>query len=391
MKLNIGVMFGGESVEHEVSVISALQAINAIDKTKYNVIPIYISKTREFYSGDELLDMETYSDLELLTKSVPQVILFKENQHVRMRQLKKRLFRSQKQVDIDVVIPVLHGTNGEDGVVQGMLEMLDVSYAGCDVIAAAAGQDKVIMKMVFEHEGLPIVPWHWFYYEDFNLRRERHMKEIGKIGYPVVVKPACLGSSIGITVAKNEMEALLAIETASKYDEKIVVEKAVENLREINCSVLGDSHSCKASVLEEVTKNDVILSFQDKYTGNAKGSQGMASTQRIIPARLEQDMTTKVQDYAIRVFRGIGAAGVCRIDFMIDGNTNNLYVNEINTIPGSLAFYLWSHTGVDFIALMDSLIEIALERTRRKDKMIYSYSSNILSNYSNAGSKGVKQ
>jgi len=391
MKLNIGVMYGGESVEHEVSVISAIQAMNAIDKTKYNVIPIYISKNREFYSGEELLNMDIYKDLDVLTKTVLQIVLFKENQRVWMKPLKKKMLRSHKQVGIDVIIPVIHGTNGEDGTIQGLLEILDVSYAGCDVIAAAAGQDKAIQKMIFEHEGLPIVPWSWFYYSDFNNQREVYMKRIMKIGYPVIVKPACLGSSIGITIAKNEMEALLAIETASQYDEKIVVEKAIEDLREINCSVLGDRYACKTSVLEEVTKKDVILSYQDKYTGNAKGSKGMASTQRVIPAMLDQETTQLVQKYAITVFKSIGAAGVCRVDFMIDEKTDKLYVNEINTIPGSLAFYLWSHTGVDFISLMDTLIELALERTRRKDKMVYSYASNILANFSNNGSKGMKQ
>ena len=391
MKINVGVIYGGESVEHEVSIISAMQGMNALDKERYNVVPIYISKNKQIYSSEELMDMDSYKDLDQLVKKVPQVFLYKENQKVLVKTLEKKLFQKEVTQTLDVVIPILHGTNGEDGTVQGYLELLGVPYSGCDVIAAGVGQDKVIMKHVLENSGVPICDWTWFYYHDFEAERKEILEKIEKIGYPVVVKPACLGSSVGITVAGNEKEVLDAIDTAGQYDFKVVVEKGIVNLKEINCSVLGDSFESKASVLEEVTKSDTILSYQDKYEGNAKGSKGMVSAQRIIPAPIGDKRTKEIQDLAIKTFKVLGASGVCRIDFMIDEATDELYVNEINTIPGSLAFYLWEPVGVNFMMLMDALINQAIERQRRKEKMYFSYDTNILANFKSSASKGAKR
>lgn len=389
MKINIAVMFGGRSVEHEVSIISALQAIEAINKDKYNVVPVYISKDSEFFSGEQLLDVENYRDLDVLEKSVSQVYLYKDGDHVYMNPIKQKLFKNKPQL-IDIVIPVMHGTYGEDGVLQGYLEMLNVPFAGSDTTASASGQDKVVMKHIFENNKLPIVDWFWLYDFEFDNNIDKYTKLANDLGYPVVIKPANLGSSIGISFANNDEEFIEAVKVASGFDPKIVVEKAVSNLREVNCSVLGDIYNNDVSVIEEVGSSDDFLTFDEKYLQNGKSgkSQGMASTKREVPANLDAELEAKVHALSKEVVRVLGSSGVCRIDFMINDETKELYVNEINSMPGSLAFYLWSPKDVSFEAIMDNLIKQAIDRQRRNDMKVFTYSSNILSNYASNGSKG---
>jgi len=391
MKLKIGVLFGGDSVEHEVSVISASQAMAALDEEKYEVVPLYISKTHRLYSSPKLRDMDMYRDLDALEKNLPQVSLVRVKQKFMIIPIEKKLFANKDQ-EVDIVIPVVHGTHCEDGTVQGFLEMIGIPYSGCDVMAGAVGQDKVLMKHVLQNSGIPIVDWFWFYFYDLPQRQEEIEAKADKIGYPLVIKPANLGSSVGITVAKNIRELNEAIKEAGQYDNKIVVEKAVTNLREINCSVLGYEKEVKASTLEEVGKSDEILSYQNKYQGGKKGpSKGMASTTRSIPAPLSAEMTSAIQNLAVETFRELGASGVSRIDFLMDADTEKVYVNEINTNPGSLSFYLWEASGIKFPVLMDLLVKQAVDRQRRRERMIFSYSTNLLSTYKSGGSKGSKR
>ena len=383
--LKVAVLFGGDSVEHEVSIISALQAMAALDDSKYKIIPIYLAKNHKFYSAAALKHITTYKDLDLLEKNVTQVSLVKENQ----KYFLKPLARFKQKQEIDLVIPVVHGTHCEDGSIAGFLETLGIPYSGCDVLGGAVGQDKVVMKQILQDAKLPIVDWLWFYAFEFEQDQSAWLKKVSKLGYPVVVKPANLGSSVGISVAHDEAEFLEAIATASQYDVKIAVEKAVTHLRELNCSVLGYYDKKEASVLEEVMKEDAILSYDNKYKGGSK-VKGMASATRQCPAKVSVALTKEVQGYALETFRVLGAAGVCRIDFLLDDETKKVYVNEINTIPGSLSFYLWEATGKPFSKLMDELVDIAIKRTRQKNKMIFSYTTNILSNYKSGGSKGSK-
>ncbi len=391
MKLKIGVLFGGDSVEHEVSVISASQAMAALDEEKYEVVPLYISKTHRLYCSSKLRDMNIYRDLDALEKNLAQVSLVKVKQKYMIIPIEKKLFGNKSQ-EVDIIIPVVHGTHCEDGTVQGFLEMIGIPYSGCDVMAGAVGQDKVLMKHVLQNSGIPIVDWFWFYFYDLPQRQEEVEAKAEKMGYPLVVKPANLGSSIGITVAKNLQELNEAIKEAGQYDNKIVVEKAVTHLREINCSVLGYEKEINASTLEEVGKSDEILSYQNKYQGGKKGpSKGMASTTRMIPAPLSDEMTSAIQNLAIETFRELGASGVSRIDFLMDAETEKVYVNEINTNPGSLSFYLWEASGIKFPVLMDMLVKQAVDRQRRRERMIFSYSTNLLSTYKSNGSKGSKR
>ena len=397
MKLNIAVFFGGESVEHEVSIISAHQAIEALDKNKYNVIPVYVSKERKLYVSDLLKDMSNYKDLKQLISQCTQVSITSEDNRVVIRPVKPSLFGPKELGTIDVAIPVMHGTNGEDGTIQGFFEMLKVPYAGCDLYGAAIGQDKVLQKNVLNDNNLPITNWFWVYGAEMDTRQSEILDKVHRLIYPVIIKPARTGSSVGISIAHNDEEYLACFDEARQYDEKIITEKVVKPMREINCSVVGDSYSCVASVLEEVSSvsQDELLSFSDKYLGGGKssksqGSKGMASTARIVPAPLTDEQTRLVQQLAKETFRVLGTSGVCRIDFLMDADTKKVYVNEINTIPGSLAFYLWQAAGVSFSELMDKLVELALDRERRRSKMTFSYETNILSNFSASSAKGSK-
>ncbi len=388
MKLKVGVFFGGSSVEHEVSIISAAQAMAALDREKYDVVPIYLSKNNLLFCDPKLLEIETFRDMDKLEKSLDQMALVKSGPKFFLTPIKKSLFA--KPYEVDLIIPVVHGTHCEDGTVQGLFESVGIPYAGCDVIAAAVGQDKVIMKHILQNSGIPIVEWFWFYRYDFEQNTSDYLIRSKALGYPVVVKPANLGSSVGITVAQNEEKFIVAVQEASRYDVKIVVEKGITDLREINASVLGFDQDLRVSVLEEVRKSDAILSYENKYIGGSKGSsKGMASASRIVPAPLSETQTQHIQELAIATFKALGSSGVARIDFMLDGQTDRIYVNEINTIPGSLAFYLWEATGLDFSALMDQLVKQAIDRQRMREKMIFSYETNLLANYKK-GTKGAK-
>lgn len=392
MKINVGVMFGGESVEHEVSIISAMQAIEALDKEKYNVFPIYISKTSDFYYSEKMFDVEFFQDLENAKKESSQVTFYKENDKAYMQAIKKKLFKNEKW-NLDVMIPIMHGTNGEDGVIQGYLEMLNIPYSGSNTAASAVGQDKVLMKNVFSENNIPIVDWFWFYSFDFE-DKEKWLNKAEEIGYPLVIKPANLGSSIGISIVENKEEFIEGSLLASEYDEKIVVEKAIKNLREVNCSALGDVYNLQTSIIEEVNMGKEILTFDDKYLKDGKKtgskSSGMASAARQVPANLSEELESKIHYLSKEVVRAINSSGVCRIDFLID-EEENVFVNEINSMPGSLAFYLWKDKGISFTTIMDNLIKTAVDRKRRQEKMIYTYDSNILKNFSNNGAKGVKK
>ena len=385
MKIKIGVIYGGETVEHEVSVISALQAMNNLNEDKYDIVPIYISKDRIWYTGHMLRDIEFYKEFEDEKKYATKVMLYKKGKTF-LLQRTTGLFRKDI-TDLDVILPVVHGNNVEDGSLAGLLDSIGIPYVGSHVLGGALGQDKVVMKQVMESVNLPIVPYTWFYDSEYLDNKENILKEIKKIGFPVIVKPATLGSSIGIEVAKNEKDIESKIEDAMEYDTKIVVEKVIENLTEVNASVLGNYEYQKVSPLEEVMGEDEILSFADKYLGNAKSkgtaSKGMASTSRIVPARISEKLTKEIQ-----VFKVLNLSGVCRVDFLIDNKENKFYVNEPNTCPGSLSFYLWKEAGMKYSELLDEMVSIAIKEYKHKNQKTMSFKSSIFDGFN--GSKGLK-
>lgn len=384
MKIKVGVLFGGVSVEHEVSIISALQAIKNMDLNKYEIIPIYIDKKGVWHTGEILKDINIYKDMDELKRFTNECILVnKENKFYLQT---TGLFKRYKY-EIDIIFPIVHGTNVEDGKLQGYLETINVPYVGSDVLASALGQDKVAQKAIYEVNKLPILPYIWFYDYEYNNDSEEYLKKINQLGYPVIVKPANLGSSIGIAVAKNEDELQKAIKEAINYDKKILVEKCLTDLKEVNISVLGNYQSIDTSLIEEVNNSHHILTFDDKYL-NGNKTKGMSGSSRKIPADISKKMQEEIVDIAKKAFLALGNSGVVRIDFLIDNETKKVYINEINTCPGSLSFYLWEPSNKKYSELLDELIKIGIRNYQYKQKKINSFDSNILSNFN--GTKGVK-
>ena len=384
MKIKVGVLFGGVSVEHEVSIISAVQAIKNMDLNKYEIIPIYIDKKGVWHTGEILKDINIYKDMDELKRFTNECILVnKENKFYLQT---TGLFKRYKY-EIDIIFPIVHGTNVEDGKLQGYLETINVPYVGSDVLASALGQDKVAQKAIYEVNKLPILPYIWFYDYEYNNDSEEYLKKINQLGYPVIVKPANLGSSIGIAVAKNEDELQKAIKEAINYDKKILVEKCLTDLKEVNISVLGNYQSIDTSLIEEVNNSHHILTFDDKYL-NGNKTKGMSGSSRKIPADISKKMQEEIVDIAKKAFLALGNSGVVRIDFLIDNETKKVYINEINTCPGSLSFYLWEPSNKKYSELLDELIKIGIRNYQYKQKKINSFDSNILSNFN--GTKGVK-
>ena len=399
MKIKVGVVFGGESVEHEVSIISAVQAMYKMDSNKYEIIPIYITKKREWYTGEMLKDMETFQDMDLLKRYAKNVVLY-EKDGVFVLQNKKG-FKGIVNT-LDIVFPIVHGTNVEDGTLQGYLQSIGIPYVGSNVYASAVGQDKVFMKQIFESENLPVKKYVWFYDQEYKLDSDAVIEKVSKLKYPLIVKPATLGSSVGINKAKNEEELIKAIEEAILYDEKIVVEEMVENLTEVNISVLGNYQAQELSELEEVIPTKDILTYEDKYIGDkklkgkgkvpykvpAKGSKGMISANRKIPATISEKLKKEVENIAIKAFKALGSSGVCRIDFLVDNKAKKVYINEMNSCPGSLACYLWEEKGKDYTELLEEMINIGVKDYKRRISKTHSFDTNILKGY--VGIKGAK-
>lgn len=380
MKTNIGVFFGGRSTEHEISVISASQAMHAINRDKYEVTPIYISKDGKWYTGDALFEVKNYRNMPKLLKELEPVYMRPVYDDYNLYKIKKPMFGSDVVTKLDVVIPVLHGSNGEDGIFEGVLESTGIPFAGCNTLSSANGMDKVTMKMILQANDIPVVEYVWFTDKQWYKQKNELIDRIeSKLGYPVIVKPANLGSSVGIGRAKNREELIDKVEDAEKYSTRLIVEKMVENLQEINCSVLGDCDDYRMSVLEEPIKSGEILSYEDKYMGGTKGAKGMQASQKRIPAELPEAETKRIQFLAGETFRVLSCHGVSRVDVIVDADTRDIYVNEINTIPGSLSFYLWEATGLSFEKLMDTLVSLAVKRKREQGHKTVSYSQNIFS------------
>ena len=402
MKIKVGVIFGGESVEHEVSIISAIQAMNKINQEKYEIVPIYITKTREWYTGHMLMDIDTYSDMDLLKKYATNVVLYyRDGKYV--LQSKKGLKRIVN--DIDIAFPIVHGTNVEDGSLQGYLTTIGIPFVGSSTYASVVGQDKVYMKNIFEHEKLPITKYVWFHDTDYKNETEEVLQKIKKLKYPVIIKPATTGSSVGINVAKDEKELIDGIDEAINYDNKIIVEEMVQNLKECNIAVLGNYEDQTLSAIEEVLSANKFLTYEDKYVGSTKvkgklgtmktpmkSSKGMASASRNIPANIKKEIKEKIEEYALKAFKALGSSGVCRFDFLIDSKTNEVYINEINSIPGSLSFYLFEPINIDFTELLDNLVNIGVKDYKKRISKTHSFDSNILAGYqARGGVKGTKK
>ena len=392
MKTNIGVFFGGCSTEHEISVISASQAMSAIDRSVYDVTPVYITKQGRWYTGEALFDVANYRDIPALLARCTEVYMKPVKGDFNLYINRRKMFGSDVASKLDVAIPVLHGSYGEDGTFEGVLDAIGIPYAGCDVLASANGMGKITMKMILQACNVPVVDYVWFTDRQWSADRNAMLNLVeDTLGYPVIVKPANLGSSVGIGRAANRDRLIECIDEAEKYSSRIIVEHMVDNLHEVNCSVLGDCDDYITSVCEEPIKSGEILSYQDKYMGGTKGAKGMQASQKRIPADLPQEVSDRIRFLAGETFRVLSCHGVSRVDVIMDADNGNIYVNEINTIPGSLSFYLWEASGISFDKLMDRLVKLALKRERERGMKIKSYDQNIFSLGGGCkGSKGCK-
>ena len=380
MKTVIGVFFGGRSTEHEISVISANQAMAAIDDNRFSVVPVYITKDGRWFTGDALRDVANFRDINSLLERCTQVYMRPVFGDYNLYRAKHKMFGSDTVATLDVAIPVLHGSNGEDGIFEGVLETIGIP---------ANGMDKITMKMILQANDVPVVPYVWFTDRQWDAERDAMLAKVeDTLGYPVIVKPANLGSSVGIGRAKDREQLLERVADAQRYSSRIIVEHMVDDLQEINCSVLGDCDSYETSVLEEPIKSGEILSYTDKYMGGTKGKAGMQAAQKRIPADLPADVTERIRFLAGETFRVLSCHGVSRVDMIVDRSNGNIYVNEINTIPGSLSFYLWEATGITFPKLMERLVSLALKRKRDQSHKTVSYDANIFS--MGGGLKGAK-
>lgn len=389
MKTKVAMLFGGKTVEHEVSVISGIQALKAMDTEKYEVIPVYMTKENDMYIGSDIGDIKAYRDIPALLKKSQRVIMVNDGGRVQLVQFPPKKFGGMKPVDIDIAFPVVHGTNVEDGALQGYLKTVGIPFVGPDVTASAISMDKAVTKAVLKESGVSVLDANIYTMADYE-DPEGIADDIEKtIGYPVIIKPVNLGSSVGIGVAKSRDELIDAIDDAFRYAARIMAEHAISKLREINCSVLGDENGAEASECEEPLTSGEILSYEDKYVsgggkkGGAKGRSGskgagMANLSRKIPADLSPEKREEIRELAVKSFKALGCNGVSRIDFMIDEEEDKLYFNEINPIPGSLSFYLWEPVGVPYKELLDRMIQLALKRTRIEESLTFTFDTNIL-------------
>ncbi len=387
MKKSVGVIFGGRSVEHEVSVITGMQIIENIDKEKYDIVPIYIDKEGKWFTGDSLREFINFKDSNL--NDLQEIVLSEntDDHNLYLHPENIGLFKKKVLDKIDIIFPTIHGTNGEDGTIQGLFELMNIPYVGGGVLASSVGMDKILMKDVFKANGLPIVEYLWFYRSRWEKDKENIIKDIEEnLGYSVFVKPANLGSSIGISKAKDRDGLIHAIEIAIRYDRKIIIEKAIENPREINCAVMGYDDKIESSLCEEPLGWEEILTFEDKYIkSNTKGI-GKEGSRRIIPAEIDDSIRENIEDIAKKSFMAIDCSGNSRIDFLIDKD-NNIYINEINTLPGSVAFYLWEGKGYSFTKLIDKMIDIALKVHENKNENMYSYDADLFNKVHLGGTK----
>lgn len=395
MKKNIMVIFGGKSTEHDISILSSLQAIDAFDKQKYDIYPVYITKQSRWLYGEKLKKIETFRNFNY--KNLKQVAILPCSDMLFIKKFGK--FVPYKKIDCAFII--MHGMNGEDGTLQGLLELSNIPYSSSGILASSVGLDKIAQKQMFESLKIPIVP----YLTMSKTEYEKLGKKIKLDGmsFPVVVKPNRLGSSIGISFCKNNKQLFKALELAFKFDDFVVIEKAIKKLKEINISVLGYKDDIKLSVTEQPLTNHELLTFTDKYCSGKNGGKikkapqkmecdceeeksnlsggiknGMQSLSRIVPAKIDTETNNLVQKYAKEIFIGLKCKGVIRIDFMYDETKKVLYVNEINTIPGSLAYYLWEYKGISFSDELDYIVDIALEEHKEKNKNTFVFNGNVI-------------
>ena len=401
MKIRLALIYGSRTCEHDVSIISALQAAQHVNPDDYDLIYVYIDQNGEWYTGEKLADISLYRNFD--KRAVVRVIPMGVEGKLRLMQHPDDkllpIGRLRQIAEADVVMPVMHGMNGEDGTLQGMLELWNIPYTSSGVLGSALGMDKIAMKRMFRACGFPVLKDVCVERSEWKRNRAGVLSRVmNELSFPVYVKPSNLGSSIGINRADNKNGLEDAIDIAVSYDRRVQVETGIQDLMEINCAVLGYGGDAMASVTEMPVRWSDFLSFDEKYLRGAKGgakgtksapSKGMSSLSRQMPAPISPELTHRVEELAVDAFKALDCKGVARIDFLYDKAADELYIGEINTIPGSLAFYLWEGRGISFERMIDMMVEYAFRANADRNENVFSYQSAILSGAS--GAKGAKR
>lgn len=389
-RTRVAVIFGGRSVEHDVSIVTGHQIMAAFPQDLYQVVPVYISRDGAWFTGDPLRKLDNFSQSDVLQlDGVSSCLLSPDTRHhgLIVNPLAGRFSKSDVQ-RIDVAFPALHGTHGEDGSIQGLLELADLPYVGYATLGSALTNDKAMTKMALRQADVPVLDdfvfsrGSWFNHPDLVIEAIQQ-----SLAFPLFIKPATLGSSIGISRADSLPLLRAGIDIAANFDRRIMVEPAIVDGIEINCSVIGFGDEIQASTLEQPLSWDDFLSYEDKYL---RGGEGMKSAERIIPAPIDDALTIRLKELSLRAFQAVDGRGIARIDFLVRPERNAIYVNEINTMPGSLAVYLWREEGLSPSDLVERLVELAREAHAEKRRNMYDYQTNLVSVASQRGIKGSK-
>lgn len=388
-KQTVAVIFGGRSVEHDVSIITGHQIMQAFDPELYEVVPVYINRDGKWYTGAPLADLQNFNNEVISYKGVVSAILSPSIQHhgLILNPVVGRLQKNEVK-RIDVLFPAIHGSHGEDGTLQGLFELADIPYVGCGVLASAVANNKSFTKAMLAQAGIQVTAGFTLLRDNWLNNREAVVERVEtEYSYPVFVKPATLGSSIGVARANDRESLTMAIDIAGSFDRQILIEQAVVNASEINCAVMGYGDDFHASVLEQPISWEDFLTYEEKYM---RGDGGMKGSERIIPADLPEALTERIRNMAIQAFRAIDGCGIARLDFLYDKATDTVYLNEINTMPGSLAFYLWQATGISSSELVAKLVQYAQNAYADKRRNTYNYQTSLVSMTASRGLKGVK-
>lgn len=389
-KTTIAVIFGGRSVEHDVSIVTGHQIMRAFDPERYEVVPVFIDRRGRWYTGKPLSILDNFKDPEVINyKGVDEALISPSAQHhgLLVNPISGRLQKSEIK-RLDVVFPAIHGSHGEDGTLQGLLEMADIPYVGCGVLGSALANDKALAKEVLRQHNIPVVDGDLVYRADWLAERDSVLKRlVDKMKFPMFVKPVTLGSSIGVARVADETALALALDVAVNFDRRVIVEEAVVGAVEINCAVMGNTPHIEASVLEQPVSWEEFLTYEEKYM---RGDEGMKSAERIIPAPIDDELAARIQQTATDGFKAIEGRGIARIDFLLHQESGQFYLNEINTMPGSLSFYLWQETGMSNSDVVDKLVGLAQDMHAEKRRTTYDYETSLVQLTAQRGLKGAK-
>jgi len=384
MKLKIGVIFGGKSLEHEMSIITALQAMDNIDTEKYEIIPIYITKDLAWYSSGCLRYIDSFNNYNLIEKYAKKVNLINKNGRYILQTsgiIKREL------TELHLVIPMVHGAGTEDGSIQGYLEMVGIPYVSNNLCSSAICQDKVFSKQLLEYNNLPVVKYVWFFDNEYDKNKEELFKKIDKLDYPLIIKPATLGSSIGIKTVHRKEELDTIIKEVLKYDRKIVIEEKLENVLEYNISILKTNDKLFASSIEEIETNLEYREYTDKYNLENYLNGNIIRT---IPANISEKMNEEIVEIAKKTINFLNNTGLSTIDFLYDKNKKKLYIDEINSIPTCYSHHLWEEANISYKELFTIMINDAIKNFNKDNEMITTMDMSILKNLKNSDIKEYK-